>query len=46
MASYKGHLAFSSSLGLVYGGLAHQELNFDPATAILGAGLTTGEIAS
>jgi membrane-bound metal-dependent hydrolase YbcI (DUF457 family) len=41
MASYKGHLAFSASLGFVYGGLARSQLDFDPATAILGAGLTT-----
>ena len=41
MASYKGHLAFSASLGFVYGGLARSQLNFDPSTAILGAGLTT-----
>ena len=40
MASYRGHLAFSSSLGFVYGGLAHRMLDFDPATAAVGAGLT------
>jgi hypothetical protein len=41
MASYKGHLAFSASLGFVYGGLAHRQLDFDPATAAVGAALTT-----
>jgi len=40
MASYRGHLAFSTSLGFLYGGLAHRQLDFDPATAILGGGLT------
>lgn len=41
MASYKGHLLFSSSLGFVYGGMAHSQLHLDPATAVLGGGLTT-----
>jgi hypothetical protein len=41
MASYKGHLAFSASLGFVYGGLARNQLEFDPATAFVGAALTT-----
>ena len=41
MASYKGHLAFSASLGFVYGGLAHSQLEFDPATSLVGATLTT-----
>jgi LexA-binding, inner membrane-associated putative hydrolase len=41
MASYKGHLAFSASLGFVYGGLAHSQLGLDPSTALLGAALTT-----
>jgi LexA-binding, inner membrane-associated putative hydrolase len=41
MASYRGHLAFSSSLGFVYGGLAHNQLEFDSSTAIVGAALTS-----
>jgi len=41
MASYKGHLAFSASLGFVYGGMARNQLEFDPATAFVGATLTT-----
>lgn len=41
MASYKGHLAFSASLGFVYGGLARNQLEFDPATAFVGMALTT-----
>ncbi len=41
MASFRGHLAFASGLGFIYGGMAHSQLEFDPATAILGAGLTT-----
>lgn len=41
MASYKGHLAFSASLGFVYGGMARSQLDFDPATAMVGAALTT-----
>jgi hypothetical protein len=41
MASYKGHLLFSASLGFVYGGLARTQLDFDPPTAVLGAALTT-----
>lgn len=41
MASYKGHLAFSASLGFVYGGMARSQLDFDPSTAMLGAALTT-----
>ena len=40
MASFRGHLAFASSLGFVYGGLGTSELGFNPATAVLGAGLT------
>jgi hypothetical protein len=40
MASYREHLAFSTSLGVLYGALAHRELAIDPATAILGGGLT------
>ena len=41
MASFRGHLAFAGALGFVYGGMAHSELEFDTATAVLGAGLTT-----
>src|SRR5271170_6459081 len=41
MASYKGHLSFSASLGFVYGGMAHSQLEFDTPTATLGALLTT-----
>lgn len=41
MASYRGHLAFSASLGFVYGGLARSQLEFDPSTAFVGAALTT-----
>jgi membrane-bound metal-dependent hydrolase YbcI (DUF457 family) len=41
MASYRGHLAFAGGLGFVYGGLARQYLDFDPATAALGAAVTT-----
>ncbi|MCE9532152.1 MAG: metal-dependent hydrolase [Planctomycetes bacterium] len=41
MASYKGHLAFSASLGFVYGGMAHRQLDFDTSTALLGSALTT-----
>lgn len=41
MASYKGHLTFSASLGFVYGGLAHKQLEFDSSTALVGAALTT-----
>ncbi len=41
MASYKGHLAFSATLGIAYGAVAHRMGEIDPATAIVGAGLTT-----
>jgi membrane-bound metal-dependent hydrolase YbcI (DUF457 family) len=40
MASYRGHLAFSSSLGAALGGLAYWQLNFDWGTSALAAGLT------
>jgi membrane-bound metal-dependent hydrolase YbcI (DUF457 family) len=40
MASYRGHLAFSSSLGAVLGGLAYWQLNFDWGISALTAGLT------
>jgi membrane-bound metal-dependent hydrolase YbcI (DUF457 family) len=41
MAGYRGHLAFAGGLGFVYGGLARQQFAFDPATAALGAAVTT-----
>ena len=41
MASYRGHLMFSSVLGAVYGGLAAWYLQLDWAPVFLGAGLTT-----
>ncbi len=41
MASYRGHLAFSSVLGAVYGGLAAWYLQLDWGPVFLGAGLTT-----
>jgi hypothetical protein len=41
MASYRGHLMFSSVLGAVYGGLAAWYLRLDWGPALLGAGLTT-----
>ena len=41
MASYRGHLAFSASLGFVYGGMAANQLEFDHPTAIVGTLLTT-----
>lgn len=40
MASFRGHLAFSSSLGAVYGGLIGWQLGVDWATSALAAGLT------
>ena len=40
MASYRGHLAFSCSLGFVYGGIGHNLLGFDIATSLLGSGVT------
>lgn len=40
MASFRGHLAFSASLGAVYGGLAFWQLGYDWGTAALAAGLT------
>jgi len=41
MASYRGHLMFSSVLGAVYGGLAAWYLQLDWGPVFLGAGLTT-----
>ena len=40
MASFRGHLAFSASLGTALGGLAWWQLGYDPGTAALAAGLT------
>ncbi len=40
MASFRGHLAFSASLGAVYGGLAFWQLGYDWGAAALAAGLT------
>lgn len=40
MASFRGHLAFSASLGAVYGGLLSWQLGADWGTAALSAGLT------
>jgi membrane-bound metal-dependent hydrolase YbcI (DUF457 family) len=40
MASFRGHLAFSASLGAVYGGLLGWHLGVDWATSALAAGLT------
>lgn len=40
MASFRGHLAFSASLGAVFGTLAHWQLGFDVGTAALAGGLT------
>jgi membrane-bound metal-dependent hydrolase YbcI (DUF457 family) len=40
LASYQGHLAFSSALGAGYGGVAAGYWQMDWGTALLGAGLT------
>jgi hypothetical protein len=40
MASYRGHLAFSSALGVAYGAVGHWYLGLDWAAACLGAGMT------
>jgi hypothetical protein len=40
MASYQGHLAFSSLLGAAYGGAAAWQWQMDWGPALLGAGLT------
>jgi membrane-bound metal-dependent hydrolase YbcI (DUF457 family) len=40
MASFRGHLAFSSSLGAVYGGMLGWQLGMDWATSALAGGLT------
>jgi hypothetical protein len=41
MASYRGHLMFSSALGAAYGGVAAWQLQLGWAPVFLGAGLTT-----
>jgi len=41
MASYRGHLAFSSSLAFIYGGLGHRVLELDLATSALGVAACT-----
>lgn len=40
MASFRGHLAFSASLGIAYGGLSYWQLGLDWGTAALAAGIT------
>lgn len=40
MASYRGHLMFSTALGAAYGGVAVWQLGYDWASAALGGGLT------
>jgi hypothetical protein len=40
MASFRGHLAFSASLGAAFGGLSYWQLGYDWGTASLAAGLT------
>src|SRR5258708_1216137 len=40
MASYRGHLAFSSALGVAYGAVGYCYLHLDWAAACLGAGMT------
>lgn len=41
MASYRGHLAFASGLGFIYGGIGASALQMPPALALLGAGVVT-----
>jgi hypothetical protein len=41
MASYRGHLLFSSALGAAYGGLGVWQLHLDWPVVLLAAGLTT-----
>jgi hypothetical protein len=41
MASFKGHLAFSSALGAACAGVGYWYLGLDWGTCLLGAGLTT-----
>src|SRR6266849_9402064 len=40
MASYKGHLTFSSALGAAYGALGVYHLHYDWGESLLGGGLT------
>src|SRR5438034_10691316 len=40
MASYRGHLMFSTTLGAAYGGVAAWQLGYDWASAAVGGGLT------
>src|SRR5262249_49813739 len=40
MASFRGHLAFSASLGATLGALSWWQLGYDPGTAVLAGGLT------
>src|SRR5262249_6860782 len=40
MASFRGHLTFSASLGAALGGLEWWQLGYDPGTAALAGGLT------
>ena len=40
MASFRGHLTFSASLGAVYGGWLYWQLGVDWGTSALAAGLT------
>jgi membrane-bound metal-dependent hydrolase YbcI (DUF457 family) len=41
MASYRGHLTFSTALGAAYGGVAAWQLGIDWAPAVLAGGLTS-----
>jgi hypothetical protein len=41
MASYRGHLTFSSLLGAAYGGAAAWQWSYDWGEVVLGAGFTT-----
>lgn len=40
MASYRGHLMFSTALGAAYGGVGFWQMNLDWGAALLGAGVT------
>lgn len=40
MASFRGHLAFSATLGVAYGALSYWQLGLDWGTATLAAGIT------
>jgi membrane-bound metal-dependent hydrolase YbcI (DUF457 family) len=41
MASYRGHLIFSTALGIGYGALAHWYFGYDEITSGISAGLTS-----